>query len=51
MPANWEEYNYEPFFHALRTIGYSGTIGLEVSSTDLKHDGPLAMQLLHQALQ
>lgn len=50
MPLNWGEYNYGPFFNALRAIGYNQTVGLEASSKDLQHDGPIAVQLLHKAL-
>lgn len=50
MPVKWEEYNYAPFFNALRAIGYSGTVGVEASTKDLQHDGPLTVHLLHKAL-
>jgi D-psicose/D-tagatose/L-ribulose 3-epimerase len=50
MPLNWEEYNYGPFFDALRAIGYNQTVGLEASSKNLQHDGPITVQLLHKAL-
>ena len=50
MPLRWEEYNYGPFFNALRTIGYTQTVGLEASSKDLQHDGPLTVELLRKAL-
>jgi D-psicose/D-tagatose/L-ribulose 3-epimerase len=50
MPLNWEEYNYGPFFNALRAIAYNQTVGLEASSTNLQHDGPITVQLLHKAL-
>ena len=50
MPLMWEEHNYGPFFTALRAIGYDQLIGLEASSKDLQHDGPLTVQLLRKAL-
>jgi sugar phosphate isomerase/epimerase len=50
MPLHWKEHNYGPFFDALRVIGYHGTIGLEASSKDLQHDGPLTLNLLRNAL-
>jgi D-psicose/D-tagatose/L-ribulose 3-epimerase len=50
MPLKWEEYNYGPFFDALRAIGYTQTVGLEASSRDLQHDGPLTVKLLRKAL-
>ena len=50
MPLKWEEYNYGPFFAALRAIGYDQLVGLEASSKDLPHEGPLTVQLLKKAL-
>jgi sugar phosphate isomerase/epimerase len=50
MPLKWDEYNYGPFFAALRAIGYDKRVGLEASSKDLPHDGPRTVQLLKQAL-
>jgi D-psicose/D-tagatose/L-ribulose 3-epimerase len=49
MPLSWTEYNYAPFFAALRQIGYDKLIGLEASSTDLQADGPKSVQLLRHA--
>jgi len=51
MTLKWEEYNYGPFFAALRAIGYDQLVGLEASSKDLPHDGPLTVQLLRKALR
>jgi D-psicose/D-tagatose/L-ribulose 3-epimerase len=51
MPLNWEEYNYSPFFNALRAIGYNQTVGLEASTKNLQHDGPITVQLLRKALR
>jgi sugar phosphate isomerase/epimerase len=50
MPLNWEEYNYGPFFLALRAIGYNRTVGLEASSMNLQQDGPITIRLLRKAL-
>ena len=50
MPLNWDEYNYAPFFAALRGIGYDRLIGLEASSNDLKAEGPRSMALLRRAM-
>jgi D-psicose/D-tagatose/L-ribulose 3-epimerase len=50
MPLNPNEYNYAPFFAALRQIRYDGLIGLEASSNDLQRDGPKSVALLQRAL-
>jgi sugar phosphate isomerase/epimerase len=49
MPLRWTEYNYGPFFAALREIGYDKLIGLEASSNDLQADGPKSIELLRRA--
>jgi len=49
MPVDWAEYNYAPFFAALRGIGYNKLIGLEASSQDLRADGPKTIALLRRA--
>jgi D-psicose/D-tagatose/L-ribulose 3-epimerase len=51
MPLSLNEYNYAPFFTALRQIRYSGLIGLEASSTNLQADGPRSVPLLKRSLQ
>jgi D-psicose/D-tagatose/L-ribulose 3-epimerase len=50
MPLDWDEYNYAPFFAALRQIHYQNLIGLEASSTNLPSDGPKTIALLRRAL-
>jgi sugar phosphate isomerase/epimerase len=50
MPLNWNEYDYAPFFAALRGIGYDRLIGLEASSNDLKTEGPKSIALLRRAM-
>jgi hypothetical protein len=50
MPLDPNEYNYAPFFAALRQIRYDGLIGLEASSNDLQRDGPKSVALLRRAL-
>jgi D-psicose/D-tagatose/L-ribulose 3-epimerase len=50
MPLDWEEYNYAPFFAALRQINYQGLIGLEASTNNLPSDGPKTIALLRRAL-
>lgn len=49
MPLSWTEYNYAPFFAALRQIRYDKRIGLEASSSDLQVDGPKSIRLLRRA--
>jgi D-psicose/D-tagatose/L-ribulose 3-epimerase len=50
MPLDWAEYDYEPFFAALRQIHYQNLIGLEASTTNLASDGPKTIALLRHAL-
>jgi len=50
MPLAWEEYNYAPFFAALRQIRYADLIGLEASTNDLPADGPRTIALMRRAL-
>ena len=42
------EYDYAPFFAALRTIGYDKRISVEASTKDLKVDAPQAIALLRR---
>lgn len=49
MPLSWEEYDYAPFFAALRQIRYHDLIGLEASSKDLQVEGPRSIALLRRA--
>jgi D-psicose/D-tagatose/L-ribulose 3-epimerase len=49
MPSKWEEYNYAPFFAALRQIHYDRLISLEASTKDLATEGPPAIALLRRA--
>jgi sugar phosphate isomerase/epimerase len=49
MPLDAAEYNYAPFFAALRAIGYNKRIGLEAATTDLRSDGPKTITLLRRA--
>jgi sugar phosphate isomerase/epimerase len=48
MPLSRDEYSYEPFFTALRAVGYDRLIGLEASSKDLRVEGPRSIALLRQ---
>jgi sugar phosphate isomerase/epimerase len=49
FPRAWGEYDYAPFFAALKTIGYDKRISVEASTRDLKADAPLAIALLRGA--
>ena len=51
FPRVWGEYDYAPFFAALRTIGYDGRISIEASAKDLKADAPPAIAFLRRAFQ
>jgi sugar phosphate isomerase/epimerase len=48
FPLVWDEFEYEPFFAALRRIGYGGRISVEASTRDLATEGPRAIALLRQ---
>jgi len=49
FPLSFEEFDYEPFFAALRTIGYDRRISVEASTQDLQADAPRAITLLRRA--
>jgi D-psicose/D-tagatose/L-ribulose 3-epimerase len=51
FPRKLEEYDYAPFFAALRQIGYDKRISVEASTKDLQADAPQAIALLHQAFR
>jgi D-psicose/D-tagatose/L-ribulose 3-epimerase len=51
FPRRWEEYDYAPFFAALRRIGYDKRISVEASTKDLQADAPIAIALLRRAFQ
>lgn len=51
FPRTWEEYDYAPFFAALKAIGYDKRISVEASTKDLPSDAPLAVALLHKAFR
>ena len=50
FPRTLDEYGYEPFFAALRQIGYDQRISVEASTSDLQADAPRAIALLRRAL-
>jgi sugar phosphate isomerase/epimerase len=45
------EYDYAPFFAALKAIGYDRRISVEASTRNLEADAPLAIALLRGAFQ
>lgn len=49
FPLAAGEFDYEPFFAALRRIGYDQRISVEASTTDLQSDAPRAIALLRRA--
>jgi D-psicose/D-tagatose/L-ribulose 3-epimerase len=49
FPRDAGEYNYAPFFAALRTIGYDKRISVEASTKDLATEAPQAIALLRKA--
>jgi sugar phosphate isomerase/epimerase len=51
FPRRWEEYDYAPFFAALKQIGYGQRISVEASTKDLPADAPVAIALLRQAFR
>lgn len=51
MPLKWEEYDYAPFFAALRQLAYDKLIGLEASSNDLQADAPRTIALIRRAFE
>jgi D-psicose/D-tagatose/L-ribulose 3-epimerase len=51
FPLEWDEYDYAPFFGALRTIGYARRISVEGSAKDFPNDAPRAIALLRRAFE
>jgi sugar phosphate isomerase/epimerase len=49
FPLSWKEYDYAPFFEALRRSGYHGRISIEATTKDMAHDGPLAIRMMREA--
>jgi D-psicose/D-tagatose/L-ribulose 3-epimerase len=49
IPADWNEYDYAPFFAELRKIHYDRLISVEASTKDLAAQGPPAITLLRRA--
>jgi D-psicose/D-tagatose/L-ribulose 3-epimerase len=50
FPRTLDEYDYAPFFAALRSIGYDKRISVEASTKDLDVDAPQAIALLRKAI-
>jgi len=50
FPLRWEEYNYAPFYSALRKIRYDKEISIEARTEDFQRDAPQAIALLRRAL-
>jgi D-psicose/D-tagatose/L-ribulose 3-epimerase len=50
FPRDIGEYDYAPFFAALRTIGYDKRISVEASTKEFEADAPRAIALLRKAL-
>jgi len=51
FPLEWTEFDYAPFFAALRTIGYDKRISVEASTTDFPRHAPLSIALLRRAFR
>jgi D-psicose/D-tagatose/L-ribulose 3-epimerase len=51
FPLASDEYDYAPFFAALRQAGYSQRISVEASTKDLPADAPRAIALLRRAFE
>ena len=50
FPHDAGEYDYAPFFAALRTVNYAGRISVEASTKELSADAPQAIALLRKAI-
>jgi len=51
FPQDWSEYDYAPFFAALKQTGYAHRISVEASTKDLPADAPRAIALLRRAFE
>jgi D-psicose/D-tagatose/L-ribulose 3-epimerase len=51
FPLEWSEFDYAPFFAALRQVGYGARISVEASTKDLPEDAPRAIALLRRAFE
>lgn len=50
FPLQWDEYNYGPFYDALRKIGFDKEISIEASTNDFQHEAPQSIAFIRQAL-
>jgi D-psicose/D-tagatose/L-ribulose 3-epimerase len=50
-PAEWEEFDYAPFFANLKKIGYDKRISIEGSAKDFPREAPRAIALLRRAFE
>jgi len=50
-PAEWEEFDYAPFFANLKKIGYDKRISIEGSAKDFPREAPKAIALLRRAFE
>jgi D-psicose/D-tagatose/L-ribulose 3-epimerase len=51
FPARWDEYNYAPFFSALRQMNYQGGISIDAHTTNFPNDAPQTVTFLRDALK
>jgi D-psicose/D-tagatose/L-ribulose 3-epimerase len=51
FPAQWDEYNYAPFFAALRQMNYQGGISVDAHTTNFPNDAPQTVAFLRDALK
>ena len=51
FPLHAEEFDYQPFFAALRQIGYHGMISVEASSERPNEEGPQAVKFIRAAFE
>ena len=49
LPLSAEEFDYAPFFAALKKIGYHSTLTIETAAVNLAADGPRAIQFIRAA--
>lgn len=49
FPLSWKEYDYAPFFQALRRSGYHGRISIEASTKDMAKEGPRSIRMMREA--
>ncbi len=50
-PAEWEEFDYAPFFANLKKIGYDKRISIEGTAKDFPREAPKAIALLRRAFE